>query len=276
MSGLFLVTTPIGNNSDFTPRAIEYLNSAKIIFCEDTRVFRALAKACEIDLENKYINSFHDHSGESKLKAVIESATTENCAFVSDAGSPLISDPAFPLVKLAISEGISLHSSGGISSPVVALELSGLPPTPFHFHGFLARDQSKKKRDLETVGSVYGTHIFFEGVSRVIKTIQEFCIRFPDMEMAIARELTKTFETIHRFKGSEFESIREEIVEKGEFIFLIHNPQKDQIQNNEEAIKFANEILEKGAKTKLVAKLVAQVLDTNVKEIYNQLNREDA
>lgn len=273
MSGLFLVTTPIGNNKDFTSRAIEYLNLAKIIFCEDTRVFRALAKACDIDLTDKYINSFHDHSGESKLKAVIESALHDNCAFVSDAGSPLISDPAFPLVKLAIKENIPLFSSGGISSPVVALELSGLAPTPFHFHGFLARDQSKKNKDLETVGSVYGTHIFFEGVSRVIKTVEEFCEKFPTMEMALARELTKTFETIHRFRGSEFSEIKKDIVEKGEFIFLIHNPEKDQIQNNSEAVKYAEEILSKGAKTKLVAKLVAQVLGENGKEVYNKLNR---
>lgn len=274
MSGLFLVTTPIGNNLDFTKRAITALEKADLIYCEDTRVFKALAKACEIDLGSKKIDSFHDHSSELKIKRILQDAAIKNCAFVSDAGSPLLSDPAFPLVKLAIEEGIELHSCGGISSPIVALELSGLPPIPFHFHGFLARDKSKKNKDFEMISKVYGTHIFFEGVSRVLKTLDDITSLYPEFEFAVARELTKEYESVYRFKGSEFQNVRSTIVEKGEFIILVYNPTKDKVELSGELQSIAEEILKKGTKTKLVAKLVAQILDQNVKEIYEQLNQD--
>lgn len=272
MSGLFLVTTPIGNNTDFTARAINSLQSATRIYCEDTRVFRALAKACEINLEGKVVDSFHDHSSNLKLDKILDHAAKEICAFVSDAGSPLVSDPAFPLVKMAIEKGINLKSIGGISAPIVALELSGLAPIPFHFHGFLARDKSKKNKDFDMIGSVYGTHIFFEGVSRVIKTLDDLTQVYPDFEFVVARELTKEYESVYRFKGSEFHKIKDSIVEKGEFTLLINNPDKDSFESNSELIQIAQEILEKGSKTKLVAKLVAQVLGENAKEVYAKLN----
>lgn len=273
MSGLYLVTTPIGNNTDFTARAISSLESASRIYCEDTRVFRALAKACNIDLEGKVVDSFHDHSSNLKLDKILDRAATEICAFVSDAGSPIISDPAFPLVKLAIERGVNLKSIGGVSAPLVALELSGLAPIPFHFHGFLARDKSKKNKDFDMVGSVYGTHIFFEGVSRVLKTLEDITLVYPEFEFVVARELTKSYESVYRFKGCDFSTVKDSIVEKGEFTILVNNPDKDRFDVNSDLIEVAQEILDKGAKMKLIAKLIAQVLGENSKEVYAKLNQ---
>ena len=275
MSGLCLVTTPIGNNSDFTKRAIEVIEQADRIFCEDTRVFKLLAKACSIDLTSKSIDSLHDHSSEGKFLKVLDYAETENCVFVSDAGSPIVSDPAYPLVKMALERGVELSSAGGVSAPVIALELSGLPPIPFHFHGFFARDNSKKNKDFETIGQAYGTHIFFEGVSRVLKTLSELTKLYPEFDFAVGRELTKEYESMYRFRGSEFSNVKESIVEKGEFTILVNNPTKAVSSSGKDAAAIAEEILKKGMKPKLVSKLVAQVLDVDAKETYSKLSRDN-
>ena len=273
MSGIYLVTTPIGNNKDFTKRAVGYLEESQFIFCEDTRVFKQLAKACGIDVEGKSIDSFHDHSNESKLNRILELAVNSKCAFVSDAGSPIISDPAYPLIKKAIEENIPLFSAGGVCAPIVALELSGLPPIPFHFHGFLARDTGKKNKDFASFGNIYGTHIFFEGVSRVLKTMDELCKMYPQYEFAIARELTKDYESVYRFTGAAFSEVKNSIIEKGEFTILMHNPQKSDNSSTAEVRDLAEKILDMGAKPKLVAKLLSQILDGDAKEFYSILGR---
>ena len=223
--GLYLVTTPIGNIQDMTTRGVDVLTKADIIYAEDTRVLKKLLNHLGISLEGKKIISFHDHSSEQKLMQIIGEAKGRVCAFTSDAGSPIISDPAYPLIELAYKNQVNVQSISGVSSIVSALELSGLPPIPFHFHGFLARDKSKKNKDFETIGRVYGTHIFFEGVSRVLKTLNELCELYPDFRFCIARELTKEFETIYQFTGKEYLDSKIEITEKGEFVLLVHNHQ---------------------------------------------------
>lgn len=274
MSSIKLVTVPIGNHLDITLRALEVLKNGNIIYCEDTRVFKELCKRCEISLENKSIRSFHDHSSEVQLRNIIELAKTQECLFVSDAGSPIISDPAYPLVQQALRENVKIESIGGISSVTSALELSALPPIPFHFHGFLARDSSKFNQDLELISSQYGTHIFFEGKSRVIKTLQTLSERYPDFQFTLCRELTKEFESVYRFKGKEFTTIVEEIILKGEFVILIHNSHKENSRASSfELQALAKEIIDKGARPKKLAKLLALITQDNSKLIYESLMR---
>lgn len=272
MAGIYLVTTPIGNIQDITYRAKQLIESSQYIYCEDTRVFKKLAKLLAIDVSAKYINSYHDHSSQLKLDNLVELAHDHDCLFLSDAGSPIISDPAFPLIQLALEKDVSIFSVSGISSIIAALELSALAPIPFHFHGFLARDKSKKNKDFEMLGNIYGTHIFFEGVSRVIATIEEICALYPEFDFAVARELTKEFETVYRFKGSEFQNIKNSIVEKGEFVILIHNPQKQSNQVNDKLISLAREIIDGGARPKPLSKLLAMITGDNGKDIYKKLN----
>ena len=274
MSGIKLVSLPIGNHLDITLRALEVIRGANIIYCEDTRVFKELCRRCEISLEGKSIRSFHDHSSNLQTASIVELARTENCLFVSDAGSPIVSDPAYPIVQAALKAGVDIDSIGGISSVITALELSGLPPIPFHFHGFLARDKSKFNVDIEKLGGQYGTHIFFEGKSRVIKTLSFLSEKYPDFNFALARELTKEFQSVYRFKGCDFKDIEKDIMVKGEFVIIAHNPKKDTAaSNSNELISLAQEIISHGAKPKKLSKLLSLILEKPAKEIYDSIAR---
>lgn len=272
MSGIVLVTVPIGNADDITIRALNTLKKIKYIFAEDTRVTKKLLNELEIPTDDKNINSFHDHSEEHKLNNLINLAKENLVAIVSDAGSPLISDPAYPVVQAAINSQITITTCSGINAVTYALELSALAPTPFHFHGFIGRENSKKNELYELISSQYGTHIFFEGVSRVIKTTQELSEKFQDFEIVVARELSKNFESVYRFKGKDFESIKNDITEKGEFVILVNNPKKIS-GANPKLKKIAQEILDKGSRPKLVSKLLAEITDQNSKEIYEQITK---
>ncbi len=272
MSGIYLVTVPIGNKDDITLRALELLKSSRVIYSEDTRVFKELCQKLMIDYSDKEIRSFHDHSGEKVLEDIISLADKENIVFVSDAGSPIISDPAFPLVLRALEEGVELHSYGGINSVITALELSGLAPIPFKFHGFLTREKGKLTTELKQMGKEYGTHIFFEGKSRVMNTLEQVTQMYPDFKFALARELTKAFESVYRFKGSEFAEIKEQITEKGEFVILMENNNKQAASGSSDELLFlAEEIIQKGARPKMLAKLLSEITGQPTKELYQKM-----
>ncbi|MCO4754020.1 MAG: 16S rRNA (cytidine(1402)-2'-O)-methyltransferase [Bacteriovoracaceae bacterium] len=271
MSGLTLVTVPIGNVEDISFRAKQKLQDCSIIVAEDTRVLKELLTRLEIDYSQKRIWAFHDHSEETTLQGILKSMSEEEVVYTSDAGSPVISDPALPLVRLAIENNIEVQSLPGANAPMVALELSGLPATPFHFHGFLGREKAKVEQFVQLMQSQYGTHIFFEGVSRVKKTMDILSKELPDWDFAICRELTKTFQSVHRFKGSEWAAIKEAVTEKGEFVLLAHNPQKKST-GSAQVSGLAQEILAKGARPKLLAKLLAEITGENSKEIYSKLD----
>jgi 16S rRNA (cytidine1402-2'-O)-methyltransferase len=273
MSGIKLVTVPIGNKDDITVRALKAIQETRVIYSEDTRVFKELCKRLQVNYSDKEIRSFHDHSSDKVLEGIFEVAASEGCVFVSDAGSPLISDPAFPLILKAIESGVELDTYSGISSVVAALELSGLAPIPFHFHGFLARDKSKINQDIAKVKSQYGTHIFFEGKSRVIATLELMSKEFPDFKMALCRELTKEFQSVYRFKGEDFDKVKEDIFVKGEFVILVENSKKQtSASSSEELIKLAEEIISSGAKPKKLAKLLGLITGKPTKEIYNDIS----
>lgn len=274
MNGLFLVTLPIGNEGDITKRAVDVLSQVNMIYAEDTRVFKTLAMKIGIDLADKKVISYHEHSSDGQVDHIISLAKNEAIAFVSDAGSPIISDPAFPLVKKALLEDVKIHSISGISAVIVALELSGLPSTPFHFHGFLPRDKSRLQGEIELIKNQYGTHIYFEGKSRVLNTLKMFSEQLPGMDFVLCRELTKEFESIYRFKGESYSQIKDEIYLKGEFVILVNNSNKnDRIECGGELKDLALEIIEKGAKPKKLAKLLSLITGTGSKEIYEVLNK---
>lgn len=272
MSGIKLVTIPIGNVDDITIRAKKTLDSAKFIFAEDTRVIKKLLSDLEISYDNKNINSFHDHSEEHKLNNLINLAKENEVIIVSDAGSPIISDPAYPVVQRAIDEGLALDSISGISAVTYALEISGLPPTPFHFHGFVAREGSKRNEAFEIFNSQYGTHIFFEAPSRILKTLETISELFKEKDIVVARELSKEYQSIHRFKGSDYAQIKDSIVTKGEFVVLVGNESKTSATNSK-LLSIADEIMTKGAKPKLVSKLLSEITGQNSKDIYELISK---
>jgi len=270
VSDLILVTMPIGNNKDLTIRAREILQSVKYIVAEDTRVLKDFCRNNAIELNTTRLESFNDHAGNNKIEKVLSWLEQDNVAFVSDAGSPIVSDPAYPLVKAILESEHNLKTTPGVSAVTTALELSGLPPSPFHFHAFIPRDNGKKDTFFEEMAGMYGTHIFFEGVSRVEKTMNHICEKFPDFEYCIARELTKSYESVHRFKGSEWESIKTDVTYKGEFVILLHNSNKANAMNSD-ILKMANEIIENGAHPKKLSKLLSEITQKPTKEIYQLL-----
>jgi 16S rRNA (cytidine1402-2'-O)-methyltransferase len=272
MSGISLVTLPIGNDDDITINALNCLKRVDTIYCEDTRVLKSFLKRVSISFENKKIDSYHDHSNDLKLGKILELAREKECCFVSDAGSPVVSDPGYMLVKSAIAEGVAVKSYGGVNAPVLALELSGLAPTPFHFHAFLPRDKGKIISTIELMKSTYGTHILFEGVSRAKKTIELIAQNCPDFQIVVARELTKEYESLHRFKGSDYRDEIDKINYKGEFVILVENSLKTSHGHNKELKELAEEILSSGVKPKTLSKLLGNILDINSKEIYKKLN----
>lgn len=145
LSELTLVTLPIGNSGDITLRALEALKSGKTFYAEDTRVFKDLLGNLGISLQDKFIDSFHDQSV-GKIDVIVSKIKNgESIYLVSDAGSPMVSDPAYPLLKRLLEEGIEIKTLPGVTAVITALELSGLPPHPFHFWGFLARGKGEKK-----------------------------------------------------------------------------------------------------------------------------------
>ena len=272
MSGISLVTLPIGNDDDITISALNCLKRVETIYCEDTRVLKGLLKRLDISFDDKFIDSYHDHSNDLKLNKILELAKSKECCFVSDAGSPIISDPGYLLVKAAIENGIQIKSYGGVNAPIVALELSGLSPTPFHFHAFLPRDKGRIVQQLEVINNTYGTHILFDGVSRVRKTIELIGEHCPNSQVVIARELTKEYESLYRFRASDSHEYLDEIIYKGEFVILIENSNKVIQGASREVKELAQELLDKGIKPKTLSKLLSNILELNSKEVYKMMN----
>lgn len=267
-----MVTTPIGNLDDFTKRANVTLDNTRVIASEDTRVTKILLKNLGINFDDKRIESFHDHSGKSKLDLFLKILKTEDVVIVSDAGSPYISDPSYPLVKAAIDNDIKVETRPGVCSVVAALELSGLPATPFYFHGFLPRKEGKKIENFEFYSSLKGTHIFFEAVHRIEETLLTLSKVFTDSEIAICRELTKEYETVQRGNTKDIDSLLADLIKKGEFVICIHNTTEN--VNSGKVTRLANEVIESGGKPKSVAKLLGEILNQDSKVLYGKLSRK--
>ncbi len=268
---IILLNTPIGNLSDLTPRVLDALRAGEEFAVEDTRVFRELLNHLGITVSGKRIQSLHDQSESGQIQKLLELARSRDLYVASEAGSPIVSDPAYPLVLAAYENGIEVESYSGVSSPIMALELSGLPPIPFHFHGFLPRETSKRAKAFNETN--YGTHIFFEAPTRVEETMDELAQLHPEFSIALVRELSKKFQQVVRFKAREWESKKKEVTFKGEFIILIHRESKITQMMGEDLRDLAQEILTKNSGPKNLAKLLGLILDRPTKEIYAELNQ---
>ncbi len=270
LSKLILISVPIGNLEDITYRACRVLKEKTTFFVEDTRSFKSLLRHLEIGIEGKRVDSFHDHSASHKVDRILEYLKQgEDICLVSEAGSPIISDPAYPLIKRALEQGCEIESVPGVSSPIVGLELSGLPPQPFHFHAFLARGDRDR---FDCIKSVEGTHIFFEAPGRVRKTLSELCAQLPTSKIVVARELTKKFETVYRFGGGECSEILDQITYKGEFVILVNVASVEGGARVDERMRELAEGYVEGERSpKVLAKILAGLTGRAVKEIYKSL-----
>lgn len=275
---IYLFSTPIGNLGDITLRALEHLKETSVIFCEDTRNTKKLLQLLDIPFENKRFLSFHDHTPPAELKKLLQFCLDgQDVTLISDAGNPILCDPAFPLIRIALENDIILDSIPGVSSLMVALELSGLPPQPFAFHGFFPREKKDQKLILETLESSLGTHYFFESPQRIITTLTYLASHFPDNDFSVMRELTKKFQHTVRFKGSAFSQIVKDIPPKGEFVFGIYlGSIHSKIKTSPLPIlNQAKEVLKSQGRPKDLAKLLALILNQDTKAIYSQILKKD-
>ena len=192
--GLYLVATPIGNLGDMTIRALEVLAAADILACEDTRVTRVLLARYGIA---RRATAYHEHNADEagpKLLAAI--AQGKSVALVSDAGTPLVSDPGFRLVESARDAGLKVVPIPGASAALAALTASGLPSDSFFFAGFLPVKDGQRNTRLEELRTVPGTLIFFESPRRLADSLRAMAAVLGDRPAAMCRELTKAFEEI--------------------------------------------------------------------------------
>ena len=199
--GLILVATPIGNLADLSPRAVAVLGAADLILCEDTRHSARLLGHHGIKART---SPLHDHNEEGRLPGVLDLLRAGRLvALVSDAGTPLVSDPGFRLVRAAVAEGLPVTAIPGPNAAVTALVLSGLPPQPFLFLGFPPPREAARRaafgrlRAAERAG-LTATLIWHEAPHRLAGTLADLAESFGDRPAAVARELTKRFEEVRR------------------------------------------------------------------------------
>ncbi len=219
---LYVVATPIGNLADFTYRAVEILKQVDIIAAEDTRHVKMLLQHYAIN--NKLV-SLHQHNEENTAPGIIEKIKEGlNIAIVSDAGTPLISDPGMPLVRLAKQQGIEVSPIPGACALIAALSVSGLPVTRFTFEGFLPRTSSARKSFFTSKKNETATWVFYESSHRILASLEDMREIFQgDRIIVIARELTKLYETVvNDTLDTVLEQVRnDKNMQKGEFVVLV-------------------------------------------------------
>lgn len=225
-NGLYIVATPIGNLQDISARAAEILRDADIIACEDSRVSKKLFALLGISINKKFI-SYEDHSEEQKAQMIIDLINQGNSiALISDAGSPLISDPGYKLVRLCREQNIYVTAVPGACAVITALQLSGLPTNRFMFAGFIPNKEKARADLFEELKNINTTLVFYETAPRLLKTLDKASEIFGNREIAVARELTKMFEEV---VYGNFEDIIAHFIQnepRGEFVLIIAPPQE--------------------------------------------------
>ena len=191
-----MVSTPIGNLRDITLRALDVLRAADTVLAEDTRVTGKLLAAHGIEAN---LSAYHDHNAAKRVGGLVKQLKKgATLALVSDAGTPMVSDPGYRLVSAAVEAGVRVHPVPGASSVLSALVLSGLPSDRFHFAGFLPRTDSQRAHAVEGLRNVPATLVLFEAGPRVEATLRALAAGLGEREAVLARELTKTYEEARR------------------------------------------------------------------------------
>lgn len=222
-AGFYVVATPIGNAGDITRRALEVLSQADAVVCEDTRVTGRLLARYGIATQ---MVSYHEHNAQRMRPILMERARSgEALALVSDAGTPLVSDPGFKLVREAVGEGLAVTALPGPSAMLAALVLSGLPSDRFLFAGFLPPKTAARRTSIGSLKPVEATLIFYESAQRLADTLADLAFVLGPRDAAVARELTKLFEEVRRGTLSELAAHYGEAgPPKGEIVVVVGPP----------------------------------------------------
>lgn len=223
---LYLVPTPIGNLEDMTFRAVRLLKEADVIAAEDTRHTKKLCRHYEVDTP---LISYHEHNKETSGRKLVEALEAgKTVALVSDAGTPVISDPGYELVRACLSRRLHVVPLPGASAVLPALAASGLATDQFFFAGFLPRGRNDRKHRLQDLKTVRATMIFYEAPHRVQQTVADMAEVLGDRNMCIARELTKSYEEWVRGNlYTIWQWLRESGNLKGEWCIVVEGASKD-------------------------------------------------
>jgi 16S rRNA (cytidine1402-2'-O)-methyltransferase len=228
--GLYLVATPIGNLGDITLRALETLAGVDIIACEDTRITRRLLERFSITATLK---QYHEHNAEQARPKILEAlARGSSIALVSDAGTPLISDPGFKLVREVSATGFPVIALPGPSSVLTALSVAALPTDRFFFEGFLPSKQNARRTRIAELARIDATLVMFESGARVQDSLQDLAGIMGERDAAICREMTKLHEEVRRATLTELAAISDTLETRGEFVLVVGPPAADAGMND--------------------------------------------
>lgn len=271
-STVYIIPTPIGNMDDITLRALNKLKELDIIFSEDTRVTKQLLSY--FDIPNKKLISSHNFN-ESKNDNLLLKYLEEgkDIGIVTDRGTPIISDPGYELVKVAIENGYNVVSLPGPTALIPALTVSGLNPSPFIFYGFLNSKESKRKKELENLKKYPMTLIFYEAPHRLLDTLNNIKDVLGNRKISISREISKKFEEIYR--GTVEDIINELGEVKGELVIVVDGNYEENDFSNLSIIEHVNLYIKEGYSTMDAIKSVAKERKTTKNVIYNEYHRGD-
>ncbi len=266
MGSLYLVATPIGNLEDITLRALKVLRSVGLIAAEDTRTTRGLLTHYDIHTP---LTSNHNLNERSKIDDLLRQVQEKDIAIVSDAGTPLINDPGFPLVQAALEAGIKVIPIPGPSSPITALTVSGLPADQFVYLGYIPRKNTERRDFFEKVSSLEYSLICLETPHRIRESLRVIQEVLGDRQMAVCRELTKLYEEVLRCRVSEAINHFANTEPIGEFTLVIAGaPTFDSIWTESRLIDAIRQGISEQKKSTLMARELAQSSGWNRKQIY--------
>ncbi len=272
---LYIVATPIGNLDDLSLRAARTLGQVSAVACEDTR---QTAKLMEAAGAKRPLLSLHEHNEKERSEELVARLLAgEDLALVSDAGTPLISDPGYRLVEAAIAAGVRVAPIPGASAVMAALAGSGLETDAFVFGGFLPHKQKARQDLLRKWSGVEATVVYFESPHRILEALQDVETMFPSRRIALGRELTKLHEEFLRGSASEVRTALEKRPAiKGEFTLLIER-QRGEARMWDEAAILARyeELLSAGSERMDAMKAVAQEAGVSKRDIYSVLGKRD-
>ncbi len=269
MATLYLVATPIGNLEDITERALRILREVECIAAEDTRQTRKLLSHYNIHTQ---VISYHEHNKSKKLHNILEKLAEGDVALVSDAGTPVLNDPGYELVRAAIDAGYKISPIPGASAPIAALITSGLPPDTFLYIGYLPRRTNERKQKLKSLSSYPFTLICFETPHRLHASLKDILSVFGDRPIAVARELTKIHEEIFRGQVSEAIAHFAANPPRGEITLIIGGAKKQSASErwSEDLLREAlQEAITRGDSPSNIAQRIAKQSGWKRREVYN-------
>ncbi len=262
--GLYLVATPIGNLGDVTLRGLSVLARADVIYCEDTRHSRTLLQHYGIRAPLK---SYHEHNAAAQRPRIMdELAAGARVALITDAGTPLVSDPGYKLVREALDHGYTVVSLPGASAVLCALASGGLPTDAFFFAGFLPPKSGARQAKLMQMRRIDATLVFYEAPSRVAATLADLVTVLGERPAAVARELTKLHEEVDRGSLTELAGRFSQQTARGEFVILVGPP--EQAEASDAAIEAALADALRDMRLKDAAKTVADALGVARGRVY--------